>query len=66
MRSTVRNVHGWAIPQQVGIPRAYDQFEDGELVEDGIRERIEALGRLVAEHADAVSHGQAPFAACDD
>ncbi|EJN59631.1 NADPH-dependent FMN reductase [Halogranum rubrum] len=66
MRSTVRNVHGWAIPQQVGIPRAYDQFEDGELVEDGIRERIEALGRLVAEHADAMSHGQAPFAACDD
>lgn len=66
MRSTVRNVHGWAIPQQVGIPRVSRQFEDGEFVEDGLRERTEALGRLVAGHADAMRRDEEPFAACDD
>ncbi|MFC4359572.1 NADPH-dependent FMN reductase [Halobium salinum] len=27
MRSTVRGVHGWVVPHQVGIRKAYDRFE---------------------------------------
>lgn len=65
MRATVRNVHGWALPQQVGIPRAYNQFENGAFVDDDLRQRTEELGRLVAEHAAAVRRGESPIAADD-
>ena len=66
MRSTVRNVHGWVLPQQLGIPRVYNQFEDGEFVDDDLRERTETLGRLVAEHAAVVGEQGTPLAASDD
>jgi len=28
MRSTVRGVHGWVVPHQVGVRKAYDRFEE--------------------------------------
>ena len=65
MRSTVRNVHGWTVPQQVGIPRASRQFEDGAFVDDDLRKRTEELGLLVAKHAAAVSQGKSPLAVDD-
>ncbi|MGM0591871.1 MAG: NADPH-dependent FMN reductase [Halobacteriota archaeon] len=52
MRSTVRGVHGWVLPHQVGIASASSKFEGGEFVHDGLRQRTEKLGRLVAEHAE--------------
>jgi azobenzene reductase len=66
MRSTSRNVHAWVLPQQVGIPRVYNQFEDGKLVDEDILERVEALGRLVTEHAAAMGNKQTPLATADD
>lgn len=65
MRSTVRHVHGWVVPQQVGIPRASAQFEDGTLVDDDLRERTETLGRTVAEHAAAMGEYGTPLVADD-
>ncbi|WP_224448083.1 NADPH-dependent FMN reductase [Haloprofundus salilacus] len=73
MRSTVRGVHGYVVPHQVGIRKAYEKFEDRsepatngepayELVDEAIEERIEKLGRTVAEHAKQVSAGNSPFA----
>ena len=65
MRVTVRGVHGWVLPHQVGIRNAYDQFEpadepkatlsDGTAVErafvdDDLRERTEKLGRELVEN----------------
>ena len=52
MRITVRNVHGWAIPHQVGIRKASSRFDNEELADEGLAERVDKLGRLVAEHAD--------------
>lgn len=66
MRSTVRNVHGWVLPQQLGIPRVSSQFEGGEFVDADLRDRAETLGRLVADHAAAMGESQTPMAACDD
>lgn len=58
MRVTIRGVHGWVLPKQVGIPNVYDQFEgdpdatDGRVfVDPDIQERVEELGELVATHA---------------
>jgi len=52
MRSTVRGVHGWVVPHQVGIRNASSAFVDGEFTDDDLRERTEKLGRVVTEHAE--------------
>ena len=52
MRVTVRGVHGWVVPQQVGIRRGYDQFDaDGEFVDPKLAERVDELGRVVTQRA---------------
>ena len=65
MRITIRGVHGWVLPHQVGIESAYDQFVadadavDGRaFVDEDLEERVEKLGRLVTQHA-----GSAPVVA---
>lgn len=51
LRSTIRGVHGWVIPHQVGIRSAYSKIEDGTIRDEEIRDRTETLGREVVEHA---------------
>lgn len=51
MRSTVRGVHGYVVPEQVGIRKGYEKFQGGELVNEDIEERLVALGEAVFEHA---------------
>ena len=66
LRITVRWLHGWIIPHQVGIPSAYEKFEERDepatgigsdadlrLADDDIRDRTETLGRRVAHFAAA-------------
>jgi NAD(P)H-dependent FMN reductase len=65
MRVTVRGVHGYAIPHQVGIRNASDKFDGDEFVDDALRERTEKLGRKVAEHARLIRAGTHPVAADD-
>jgi len=60
MRITVRGVHGLVLPHQVGIRKARNEFDGDELLDAGIEERVEKLGRLVAEHA----RGSEPARAC--
>ena len=63
MRVTVRWLHGWTMPHQVGIPAAYEKFEDRDepgdgiggdaelrFVDDDIRDRTEKLGRRAAHY----------------
>ena len=67
MRATVRGVHGWTVPLQVGIRNARSRFEKREepesgtgiggdaryeFVHDGLRERTEKLGRRIAHYAE--------------
>ncbi|MFC7237272.1 NADPH-dependent FMN reductase [Saliphagus sp. GCM10025317] len=58
LRITVRGVHGWVLPHQVGIRNASSQFEadpnaiDGRaFVDPDLEERVEKLGRLLVEYA---------------
>ncbi|MGM0604572.1 MAG: NADPH-dependent FMN reductase [Halobacteriota archaeon] len=55
MRSTVRGVHGWTVPQQVGIRNASRKIEHGTVVDESIRDRIESLGRQVTAAATRLS-----------
>lgn len=51
MRSTVRGVHGWVVPRQVGIRNASDKIEDGRVIDADIRDRLEDMGEQVTTHA---------------
>jgi NAD(P)H-dependent FMN reductase len=65
LRSTIRGVHGWVVPQQVGIRGARDHFEDGELTTESLRDRVEELGRVVAEDARLRAGGRESMLAED-
>ena len=66
MRSTVRGVHGWVVPHQVGIRKASTRFEGDRFVDAALRERTEKLGRLVAEHAARFADGTSSELTADD
>ncbi|WP_276299755.1 NADPH-dependent FMN reductase [Halorussus lipolyticus] len=51
MRVTARGVHAWVLPHQVGIRSARNKIEDGEIVDDDIKERVEKLGQQAVEYA---------------
>ena len=70
MRITVRGVHGWVLPHQVGIRNASDKFDEGgEFLDDALEERTRKLGRQAVEYAGidpAVTDATADEAAADD
>ncbi|WP_222915438.1 NAD(P)H-dependent oxidoreductase [Natrinema sp. SYSU A 869] len=58
LRITVRGVHGWVLPHQVGLRNASEKFEadpdaiDGRRFRDpALQERVEKLGRMITEYA---------------
>ncbi|SDR29717.1 NADPH-dependent FMN reductase [Natronobacterium texcoconense] len=58
LRITVRGVHGWVLPHQVGIRNASSRFVDDPDAIDGrafeeakLQERVEKLGRMLTEYA---------------
>lgn len=51
LRIVGRAVNAWVLPHQAAIPNVYRQFEDGELVDEELRERIEKLGTRLVEYA---------------
>ncbi|WP_049915574.1 NADPH-dependent FMN reductase [Natrialba taiwanensis] len=60
LRITVRGVHGWSLPHQVGIRNASSRFVDdtgpdaidGRVFdEEALQERVEKLGRMLVEYA---------------
>ena len=58
LRITVRGVHGWVLPHQVGLRNASSKFEadsdaiDGRRFRDSdLQERVEKLGRNLTEYA---------------
>ncbi len=44
LRSVGRSLNAWVLPHQVAIPQARNYFEDGEIVDENVRERVETLG----------------------
>ncbi len=58
LRITVRGVHGWVLPHQVGIRSASSKFEhdadaidERAFVEEKLEERVRKLGRMLSEYA---------------
>jgi len=75
MRSTVRGVHGYVVPEQVGIRNAYDRFVDDPEAPDGrafgeadtgLQDRCEDLGAAVVEHARRLQADPVAEATADD
>jgi len=52
LRSVCRSLNAWVIPHQAAIPRASSAVEAGEIVDDGLRERVVTLGRRAVQYAD--------------
>ena len=52
LRSVCRALNCWVIPHQVAIPRARESVEDGEILDDGIEERVDRLGEEAVQYAN--------------
>ena len=51
LRIVGRSVNAWVLPHQAAIPNVYRQFEDGELLDEDLRDRVEKLGTRLVEYA---------------
>ena len=52
LRSVCRALNCWVIPHQVAIPRARNAVEDGQILDDGIVERVDRLGEEAVQYAN--------------
>ena len=52
LRSVCRALNAWVVPHQAGLPGVSGKFEGGELVDEGLAERVDVLGRRVVEYAN--------------
>ena len=51
LRTVCRSLNAWVLPHQAAIPNVYEKFEDGELTDDSLAERVDVLGQRVVEYA---------------
>ena len=73
LRITVRGVHGWVVPHQVGIRRASEEFETDpdapggrRFVDRSLEERVRKLGRMLTEYAFIQPDGSSPRTVASD
>jgi NAD(P)H-dependent FMN reductase len=52
LRIVGRSLNAWVLPHQAALPNVYRHFEDGELVDADLRERVEKLGVRLVEYAN--------------
>jgi len=52
LRSVCRALNAWVIPHQAAIPQAYDAFDGGTFVDDGLADRVATLGRRAVQYAN--------------
>lgn len=52
LRSVCRSLNAWVLPHQAAVPRAASAFEGERVVDDGLRERLETLGRRTVTYAN--------------
>jgi azobenzene reductase len=62
MRSTVRGVHGWVVPRQVGVRNASEKITQEGVVDDGIADRLDDLATQVVGHAARLNDKRLPEA----
>ncbi|RQG94607.1 NADPH-dependent FMN reductase [Natrarchaeobius chitinivorans] len=75
LRITVRGVHGWVLPHQVGIRNASSRLVDAQdddaidgrtFADASLQDRVEKLGRMLSEYAFIEPHVESHRAAADD
>ncbi|WP_336325603.1 NADPH-dependent FMN reductase [Halovenus sp. HT40] len=52
LRSICRALNAWVIPHQAVVPNAYEQFDEGEFVDEKMAERVAVLGQRTVEYAN--------------
>ena len=58
LRSVCRALDAWVLPHQVALPRVSSQFDGDGIIDDGLDERVEVLGRRIVEYARIEPHPQ--------
>lgn len=67
LRAICRNLHAWVIPHQLGVPSAYDAFDDeGSFVDESLADRAETLGRELVAYATITPSPPAESPTCAD
>jgi NAD(P)H-dependent FMN reductase len=51
LRIVGRSVNAWVLPHQAAIPNVYRQFDEGELIDEDLRDRLTTLGTQLVEYA---------------
>ncbi|MEF8840587.1 MAG: NADPH-dependent FMN reductase [Haloarculaceae archaeon] len=52
LRSVSRALNAWVLPHQAALPNVSSRFEDGELVDGTMADRVDTLGVRLVEYAD--------------
>ncbi len=52
LRGVCRSLNAWVIPYQAAIPNASTHVDDGEIVDDSMRERVTRLGERTVQFAN--------------
>ncbi len=52
LRTVCRALNAWVLPHQAAIPSASSQFDNGELTDETLGERVDVLGRRAVEYAN--------------
>jgi NAD(P)H-dependent FMN reductase len=63
LRSVARALDAWVLPHQVAIPDSHSAFEEGEIPDERLGERVETLGADLVEYAGVESYPETT-AAC--
>ena len=51
LRTVCRALRAWTLPHQVGIPSAYEQFDDDAISDEEIADRVAELGRNAVQYS---------------
>jgi NAD(P)H-dependent FMN reductase len=51
LRSVFRALDAWVLPHQAAVPHASEAVETGELVDEGLADRVAALGRRAVDYS---------------
>lgn len=52
LRSVCRSLNAWVLPHQAAVPDSGSAFQDGQLVDNGLRNRLETLGSRTVRYAN--------------
>ncbi len=60
LREVCRALEAWTLPTEVAIPNSHSATEDGQLVDEDVRERVQTLGRELVEYANVAAYPTCP------